>query len=158
MDDITVTGATKEEHDSNLKKLIDAAETDNFTLNKDKSRFKLTSLNLLGYNISHRQIKPDSERLQALIDLPAPQTPKKLKRTNGLFAYYSRWITQFSKKVGPLLQATKFPLTDDALISFETLKSELFKASLGVIRENTTLFCLIELSSATLCRLQHSNH
>ena len=75
MDDITLTGATKEEHDSNLKKLLDAAETDNFTLNKDKSKFKVTSLNLLGYN---RQIKPDPERLQALIDLPAPQTPKEL--------------------------------------------------------------------------------
>ena len=78
MDDITVTGAKKKEHDSNLKKLLDAAETDNFTLNKDKSKFKVTSLNLLGYNISHRQIKLDPERLQALIDLPAPQTPKEL--------------------------------------------------------------------------------
>ena len=136
LDDITVTGATEEEHDNNLEKLLDATETDNFTLNKDKSRFKVTSLNLLRYNISHQEIKPDPERLQALIDLPAPQSPKELKRTNGLFAYYSRWITQFSRKAGPLLQATKFPLTDNALISFETLKSELFKASLGVIRDN----------------------
>ena len=78
LDDITVTGATEEKHDSNLKKLLDAAEIDNFTLNKDKSRFKVTSLNLLEYNISHREIKPDPERLQALIDLPPPQTPKEL--------------------------------------------------------------------------------
>ena len=90
----------------------------------------------MGYNISHPEIKPDPERLQALIDLPAPQTPKELKRTNGLFAYYSRCIIQFSRKPGPLLQATKFPLTDDALTSFETLKSELFKTSLSVIRDN----------------------
>ena len=54
LDDIIVrTGAMEEEHDSNLEKLLDAAETDNFTLNKDKSRFKVTSLNLLGYNIFH---------------------------------------------------------------------------------------------------------
>ena len=60
LDDTTVTGATKK-HDSNLERLFDAAETDNFTSNKDKSRFKVTSLNLLGYNISDREIKLDPE-------------------------------------------------------------------------------------------------
>ena len=53
-----------------------------------------------------------------------------------MFAHYSRWITQFSRKAGPLLQAAKLPLTDDAFILFENLKSELLKASLGVIRDN----------------------
>ena len=55
-----------------------------------------------------------------------------------MFAYYSRWITLFSRKADLLLQATKFPLLDDALNSFETLKSELLKTILGVIRDNVS--------------------
>ena len=48
LDDITVTGATAEEHDHNLKRLLDTAKSENLTLNKEKSKFKVTSLNLLG--------------------------------------------------------------------------------------------------------------
>ena len=55
-DDITATGATEEVHDSNLKKSLNAAETDCFTLTKDKSRYKVTSKNLWRYNISHREL------------------------------------------------------------------------------------------------------
>ena len=42
LDDITVTGATAEEHDHNLKRLLDAAKSENLTLNKEKSKFKVT--------------------------------------------------------------------------------------------------------------------
>ena len=57
MDEITVTGATEEEHDENLKRLLEAAESDNLKLNNHKSHFKVKSLNLLGYNISYQEIK-----------------------------------------------------------------------------------------------------
>ena len=60
LDDITVTGTTEEEHDQNLERLLKAALSNNLTLNKDKSKFKVTSLNLLGYNTYFVcEIKPD---------------------------------------------------------------------------------------------------
>ena len=136
MDDITVTGATEEEHDLNLKRLLDAAKADNLTLNQNKSKFKVTTLQLLGYLISHREIKPDPSRLQALIDLSPPRTKKELKRVNGLFAYYSKWIDHFSEKASPLLKSSSFPLTDEAIKAFQILKSDLSKASLCSINDN----------------------
>ena len=75
LDDITVTESTENEHDINLQKLLDAAKADNLTLNQDKSKFKVTSLNLLGYQIAQGEIKPNPERLQALLNLPPPKTP-----------------------------------------------------------------------------------
>ena len=64
LDDVIVTGATEEEHDANLQRLLDAAKSDNLTLNKEKSKFKVMELNLLGYSISHQEVRPDQERLQ----------------------------------------------------------------------------------------------
>ena len=52
-------GTTEEKHHQNLECLLKAALSDNLTLNKDKSKLKVTSLNLLGYNISYGEIKPD---------------------------------------------------------------------------------------------------
>ena len=136
LDDITVTGFTEEEHDRNLQLLLDAAKTDNLTLNQEKSKIKVTTLNLLGYQISHGEIKPDSRRLQPLLDLPPPQTQKELKRVCGLFAYYARWIEDFSRKAFPLQRATSFPLETNALQAFEKLKADLSQASLGAIRDD----------------------
>ena len=52
LDDLTVTGEMKEEHDANLKRLLDAAADCNHTLNEDKSKICVTSLRMLGYLIS----------------------------------------------------------------------------------------------------------
>ena len=77
LDDITVTGSTLEEHDRNLKKLLEVSRRQNLTLNAE--RFKL----------SHNQIKPDPQWLQPLIDLPAPRTATELKRVLEMFAHYA---------------------------------------------------------------------
>jgi len=135
LDDLVVTGANLAEHDMNLKLLLDAAAECNLTLNETKSRFCTTTLDILGYRISHNQVKPDPQRLQPLLDLPAPSTAKELKRVSGMFSYYAKWISTFSEKASPLLHASIFPLDDGALKSFQRLKSDLAKACLGAIAD-----------------------
>jgi len=53
-----------------------------------------------------------------------------------MFAYYARWIENFSRTAGPLLRTQHFPLSEDALKSFEDVKSGLAKVSLDAIRDN----------------------
>ena len=77
---------------------------------------KLRTADQLGY----RDIKPDPRRLQALLDLPPPTATKELKRVNGVFAYYSKWIENFSEKVSALLRSTFFSLADKALKAFDS--------------------------------------
>jgi len=111
LDDLTVTRATLAEHDMNLKLLLDAADECNLTLNETKSKFRTTTLDMFGHRISHNQVKPDPQRLQPLLDLPAPSTAKELKSVSGMFSYYSKRISKFSEKASPLLHASTFPLT-----------------------------------------------
>jgi len=47
-----------EEHDQNLQPYW-KLRGDNFTLNNEKSRFRMESVNLLGYQIFHGEIRPD---------------------------------------------------------------------------------------------------
>jgi len=49
LDDLTVTGATKEEHQKNLKRLLEATKTDGLTFNESKSKICVKSLDLVGY-------------------------------------------------------------------------------------------------------------
>ena len=133
LDDITVTEATLAEHAMNLKLGLDAVH---LTLNETKSKFRTTTLDMLGYRISHNQVKPDPQRLQPLLNLPPPSTAKELKRVSGMFSYYSKWISKFSEKASALLHASTFPLDDDALNTFQRLKDDFAKGCLGAIADD----------------------
>ena len=53
-----------------------------------------------------------------------------------MFAYYAKWIKNFSDKAKPLFDVEKFPLNKTALSSFQILKDDLGEASLCSIRED----------------------
>lgn len=53
----------------------------------------------------------------------------------GLFCYYSQWIRHFAAKVRPLEQNSAFPLTGDALESFNSLKIDVESSVVQVVDE-----------------------
>ena len=136
LDNITVAGRTQKEHDSNVTRLQNALTKRNWTLNDSKTISSVSSINILGYCVGNNVIKPDPDRLEPLQRLSPPENLKSLKRVLGLFAYYAKWILQFSDKIQRLKQTRKFPLDDAALRDFESLKKEIKKAALTSIDEN----------------------
>ena len=136
MDNVTVCGINQHDHNENVAKFKEAAEKYNLTLNESKTVSSVPEINILGHRVSHNLIKPDLDRLQALIDLPPPQNPKSLQRTIGLFAYYSKWIYKFSDKIKPLSDCKIFPVEGDALMAFNNLKGELGGVALRNIDED----------------------
>ena len=136
IDNITVAGMTKEEHDENLQKFREVAKAHNFTFNEDESIICSEAICLLGYRISQNSLSPDPDRLRPLQDLPAPENMKALKRVLGMFAYYSCWIPKYSDRIQPLLGDQSFPLKADALAAFNSLKKELETATIQTVDEN----------------------
>ena len=53
-----------------------------------------------------------------------------------MFAYYAKWIKDFSREARSLYETTEFPLSEEALAAFNRLKSLLKDASLGAIDES----------------------
>ena len=133
LDNITIAGRDKYEHDLNLQKFLAAAKRRSLTFNESKSVVSVTTSSLLGYQIGGGQIRPDPERLTSLQELPAPTNKSALQRVRGMFAYYAKWIPQFSDKAQPLYKAESFPLDSEALEAFESLKESLGKATLNRI-------------------------
>ena len=139
-----MAGETKEIHDLNLKALLKAASEANLTFNESKSTFSVPVIDVLGYRISHEQIKPDPERLRPLVALPIPKTTAELKRCVGMFAYYARWIKDYSSKIKLLIpENTSLPLSSKAVEVFESLRKDLLNACLGNIddKEPFTVEC-----------------
>ncbi|GFW53067.1 retrovirus-related Pol polyprotein from transposon 17.6 [Trichonephila clavipes] len=136
IDDVTVCGKDQKEHDDNLEKFMTVAKKYNLTLNEDKCTYSSNSVHLLGYILRDGIIKPDPERLNPLRDMPVPKDSSALQRALGMFAHYCRWIPGFSKKIRPLLVKKQFPLSRDAVLTFNSLKDDVANAALETIEDD----------------------
>ncbi|GFW54212.1 retrovirus-related Pol polyprotein from transposon opus [Trichonephila clavipes] len=136
IDDVTVCGKDQKEHDDNLEKFMTVAKKYNLTLNEDKCTYSSNSVHLLGYIIQDGIIKLDPERLKPLRDMPVPKDSSALQRALGMFAHYCRWIPGFSKKIRPLLGKKQFPLSRDAVLTFNSLKDDVANAALATIEDD----------------------
>ena len=135
LDDITIAGVDQAEHDRNLQLFYEAASKADLTLNESKSQHMKSSIAILGYKVGYQSIQPDPDRVKPLMDLPYPKTTRELKRMVGLFAYYARWLSNYSVKVRPLVQAS-LPLDNDARNAIDVLKKDLATATLQPICES----------------------
>ncbi|XP_063625652.1 uncharacterized protein LOC134797361 [Cydia splendana] len=136
LDDITICGKSPEEHDTNLQNFMTAAKKYGLTLNETKSIFKQSSINILGYTIANNVIKPDSARLEPLLNLPPPHDLPSMRRAMGMFAHYSKWIPNFSEKVHELAKTKTFPLTNTMIKDFGDLKNYIVKSCVHAIDDN----------------------
>ena len=127
---------TYTEHDQNVKKFLEVIAKADITFNKSKSVTLVWSINILRYHISGGIIKPNPERLCPLKELAPQENLKSVKRALSTFAYYAKWIHNFTDKIRPLVENTKFPLETKALEAFKQIKQELEVTALKPIDES----------------------
>ena len=149
VDNVTVCGMTKEELESNVAAFHKVREKYNLTLNKDKTVLSTTSITILGYTISYQSIRPDQDRLKPLQEMPPPTSLKAQKRIIGMFAYYSKFIENFSDKIYTLNRNTVFPVPTDVLETFRVLKLDLRDAALKSIDFNQEF--VVETDASDFC-------
>ncbi|GFY13638.1 putative retrovirus-related pol polyprotein from transposon opus [Trichonephila clavipes] len=68
--------------------------------------------------------------------MPVPKDSSALQRPLGMFAHYCQWIPGFSKKIRPLLGKKQFPLSRDAVLTFNSLKDDVANAALAIIEDD----------------------
>ena len=83
LDDVTVAGRTKEEHDKNSRLFEEICRKRNITLNESKTTKDARVINTLGYQVGNGMVAPDPERRMPLREMRPPSTAKELKRVRG---------------------------------------------------------------------------
>ena len=112
-----------------MEGFLKAALTYNLKINQEKS---LRSINVLGYKICDGTLQPDPEHLRPLLQMPPSSDSKQLKRCIGMFAYYAKWIFNYSSKICPLVENKQFPMP---------FKKDIAESSIKVI-DNELLFVI----------------
>lgn len=121
-DDILVygCGSTEEEyrqdHDANLKRLLQRARDMKLKLNKHKLRLRLSEVVYMGHRLTAEGVSPDPAKVKAIIDMPRPTDKKGVERLLGCVTYLSRFLPKLADVVGPLRQLTE----KDTIFTWQT--------------------------------------
>jgi hypothetical protein len=95
LDDVIVTGETKEEHLANLEVELEKLEKAGLKLNKKKCFFMEPQIEFLGHKIDAEGLHPTQKNIQAIKEAATPQNFSQLKSFLGMMNYYSRFLPNY---------------------------------------------------------------
>ena len=104
MDDILVFGTSQVEHDKRLHEVMTRLKRAKMTLNNKKCQFSVHEVKFLGQIINSSGIRPDIEKLRAVMDMPEPTDVSGVRRFLGM-------VNQLGKFTPHLAEITK-PMRD----------------------------------------------
>ena len=127
IDDILVTGRTREEHTRNLRNVLDRLRQVGLRLRKSKCLFFQQSLEYLGHVISKEGIRPTDERVKCVREAPPPQNKQQLQSFLGLMTYNAKFLPSLSHVLHPLnsllRKNVQWKWSEEEQKSFEAAKS-----------------------------------
>ena len=153
MDDIMVFGKNSEEHDSRLEQVMQRLKQAGVTLNRQKCVFSTSTVTFLGHVITSQGVKPDSEKIEAILQLPEPTDTSGVRSLLGMVNYLGKFIPHLSSKTKPLrdllVQRNAWNWGPAHQKAFESLKTSL---------TSTTLLCIYDPNRETVVSADASSY
>lgn len=106
-DDIFIFGETQDEHDRNLRTVLSRFKDCGLTVKLEKCFLDQTRVQFLGYEIDSEGLHVSKEKMVAVENLKRPENVTELRSFLGFLNYYSRFIRDYAKIVGPLYELTQ---------------------------------------------------
>ena len=106
-DDITVYGKGEKSHDMHLHEAMEASRAANITLNYSKIMFKSPSVKFFGNMYTKDGVKPDPDKIQAIVDLRRPEDKSELRTFLGMVGYLQQFLPNLSELEKPLREMDK---------------------------------------------------
>lgn len=123
LDDIAVLGKNFDHHIENLRKVLNRLSEVNLKLKPSKCFFALQKIKFLGFEIDETGIKPNMDKIKAILDMRLPKNGAETLSFLGCINFYRKHIQNFSLIAKPLYHLTKkdtkFEWTIDCQTAFD---------------------------------------
>ncbi len=146
LDDIIVFSKNFEQHLIDVENTINTIYEFGLRLKPEKCSFFQTSLEYLGHIITCEGIKPNPNKIEAVLNFMKPHDITSTKSFLGLINYYRKFIKNISELSLPLNRLTKKSIrwqwNDEAEYAFQTLKHILTSDSVLIYPDFSKQFFL----------------
>ena len=134
-DDVAVVAATEEEHDAALLNLMKVAEEEGLSFNSEKCQIRVKEIPFFGQIYNADGVRPDPERVEAIRELPSPDTKTELQEFLGIATYMSTYVPRLSHHTAVLRELLK----SDVEFEWTPSHEEAFVRVKNILCEETIL-------------------
>ncbi|UYV71889.1 K02A2.6-like, partial [Cordylochernes scorpioides] len=106
-DDVVVYAKDRKELEERLRKVLQRFDKVGIRLNRNKCKFAMEELDILGHIVSSEGIKPDNRKIDAVLNFPIPKNIEMLRSFLGTCGFLRKFIPNFSKLAEPLNNLTR---------------------------------------------------
>ena len=134
IDDILVWGSSVEEHDQRLRRVLNRAKEYNLKLSRQKCEERKTEVKYVGQVLTQRGVKPDPEKVRAIMMMQKPENRQEILTFLGLVQYLGKFLPRLSDVSASLRKLTEtssgceWKWTKEQDVSFETIKAMITQA------------------------------
>lgn len=107
LDDVIIVSKTFEFHLDTLRVVFDRLHAAGLVVNFAKCQFCRPQLKYLGFIVDELGLRPDPEKVEAILSIERPRTVKEVRRFVGMASWYRKWVKGFADIVAPLTGLTK---------------------------------------------------
>ncbi|GBL91079.1 Retrovirus-related Pol polyprotein from transposon 412 [Araneus ventricosus] len=106
-DDIVIGAHSFQEMHNKIRSVLDILIKYNLTLSPEKCVFFKSTIDYLGFNISHNKIQPITSNILKITSFQPPRTVKQVRRFLGLCGFYRSLIPGFAELTECLTELTR---------------------------------------------------
>lgn len=129
IDDILVYSDDWQEHLTQLERLFQALAEANLVINLGKCDFGHAQVTYLGHVVGCGVVAPVESKINSILNLPAPNNKRALRRFLGMIGFYRRFVANFAQLALPLTNLLKgknnFKWGEECQEAFLSLKAVL---------------------------------
>jgi hypothetical protein len=129
IDDIVIFSEDEGTHYRHILEVFSRLQQMGLRINKKKCHFFCKEILYLGTRINAEGIKPDSEKIQPILDFPTPTSKKKVQEFMGMVNFYRDYIPNLAQEAICLYDITKsendFRWSEKAENAFSAIKQML---------------------------------
>lgn len=102
LDDITVTRPDDAIHSERLEKVLQRLKAAVFRLKRSNCEVLKRQMEFLEHIVVAQGMRPSSQRIEAMMRMPAPKSLKELEPFFGMVQYYGKCVPNLSTIAAPL--------------------------------------------------------
>lgn len=126
LDDVIIFNNSWQEHLDTLAKVLSRIKEAQFVCKAAKCEFGKNKAVLLGYEVSSDGLRPNPEKVEAIIKMAEPKNTEEVATFLGMVDYYRNFIRNCAELQFPLrLAAKQFTWGEEQKVAFQKLKEKL---------------------------------
>ena len=106
MDDIIVTGSTKQELEKNTQEILKVLSDNKLYIKESKCLWEVQECPILGYVVGNGKIQMEEEKIEAIKNWKTPRSKKEIQKFLGFANFYRQFVKDYSKITKPLTSLT----------------------------------------------------